>query len=99
MTRRCAISGKTMQYGNNVSHAHNKTRRRFLPNLQEKRLLSEALGEMVKVKISAHAQRSIEHNGGLDAYLLKSSNRNLTDEALRIKSRIQKALKKRDKAA
>ena len=91
MARRCEMTGKTVQVGNNVSHANNKTRRRFLPNLQNTSLLSEALGQMVRLRLSTHAIRSIEHNGGLDAYLLSTKDRNLPAPALRLKRRIVKA--------
>jgi len=90
MARRCEMTGKTVQVGNNVSHANNKTRRRFLPNLQTTSLLSEALGRMVRLRLSTHAIRSIEHNGGLDAYLLSTKDRNLPAPALRLKRRIIK---------
>lgn len=91
MSRRCMITGKGVMSGNNVSHAVNRTRRRFLPNLQTARLMSEALGENVRVRLSTRAMRTIEKNGGLDAYLLSVPNRKLGDEALRLKKRIQKA--------
>ena len=77
--------------GNNVSHAHNKTRRRFLPNIQQTSLLSDALGQAISLSLSTHAIRSIEKNGGLDAYLLSTPNAKLTDEARRLKRRIKKA--------
>lgn len=93
MARRCAISGKGVLTGNNVSHAHNKTRRRFLPNLQDVSLLSDTLG-MIRLRLTAHAIRSIERNGGLDAYLLKTSNLKLPAEARKLKNRILKAQKK-----
>ena len=93
MARRCAISGKGVQSGNNVSHAHNKTRRRFLPNLQDVSMLSDTLG-MIRLRLSAYAIRSIERKGGLDAYLLKTSNLKLPAEARKLKSRIIKAQKK-----
>ncbi len=67
MSRRCAITGKGVQTGNNVSHANNKTRRRFLPNLQDISLFSEALQRMIRVRVSTHGLRTIEHRGGLDA--------------------------------
>ena len=92
MSRRCDLTGKGVQAGNNVSHAHNKTRRRFLPNLQETSLLSDALGRLVRLKLSTRAIRSIEHNGGLDAYLLKTSNTKLTDEAVSLKRKVRKAV-------
>lgn len=91
MSRRCSITGKGVQAGNNVSHAHNKTRRRFLPNIQKTTLLSDALGQAISLKLSTNAIRSIEKNGGLDAYLLSTSNDKLTDEAKRLKRRIKKA--------
>ncbi len=94
MARRCDITGKGVQAGNNVSHAHNKTRRRFLPNVQRTSLMSDALGQMVRMRISTNAIRTIEKNGGLDAFLLGTSNRKLTPEALRIKRRIEKAAAK-----
>ena len=94
MARRCDITGKGVQAGNNVSHAHNKTRRRFLPNVQQTSLMSDALGEMVRMRISTQAIRTVEKNGGLDAFLLGTANRKLTSEALRIKRRIEKAAAK-----
>lgn len=91
MARRCIISGKGVLTGNNVSHAHNKTRRRFLPNLQEVSLLSDALGEKVRIRLTPSALRTIEHKGGLDSYLKGVPNAKLTPEARRIKRRIEKA--------
>ena len=91
MSRRCAITGKGVMAGNNVSHAHNKTRRRFLPNLQTTSLLSDSLGRMVRLKLSVHAIRSIEHKGGLDAYLLGVSDSKLPPEARRLKRKIRRA--------
>lgn len=91
MARRCEITGVGPMSGNNVSHAHNKTRRRFLPNLQATSLLSEALGQTVKLRLSAAAIRTIEHNGGLDAYLLGTAPAKLTDEARHLRKRIEKA--------
>lgn len=90
MARRCAFSGKGVQTGNNVSHAHNKTRRRYLPNLQRTSLYSDALGQMVRLRLTTRAIRTIEHNGGLDAFLLGTPNSKLGDEARRLKRRIQK---------
>jgi large subunit ribosomal protein L28 len=91
MARRCAFTGKGVQSGNNVSHANNKTRRRFLPNIQETALYSDALGRMVRVKISTRAIRTVEHNGGLDAFLLGTADAKLDPEAARLKKRIAKA--------
>ena len=91
MSRRCCITGKGVLAGNNVSHAHNKTRRRFLPNIQKTTLLSDALGQAISLKLSTNAIRTIEKNGGLDAYLLSTSNDKLTEDAKRLKRRIKKA--------
>jgi large subunit ribosomal protein L28 len=93
MAKRCAITGKGVQTGNNVSHANNKTRRRFLPNLQDRTILSDALG-LVRVRLTTHAMRSIEHNGGLDAYLLATPDAKLPLEAKRLKRRVEKAAAK-----
>ena len=94
MARKCALTGRGVLTGNNVSHAHNKTRRRFLPNLQDISLLSDALGSTVRLRLCTSTIRTIEHNGGLDAYLLGTSNLKLTDEAKKLKRRIQRALAK-----
>ena len=94
MARRCDVTGKGVQTGNNVSHAHNKTRRRYLPNVQKMTLFSDAIGK-VPLKITADALRSIEHKGGLDSYLLNTSNLKLAPEALRLKNRIKKAIFKK----
>jgi len=92
MSRRCALTGKGVQTGNNVSHAHNKTRRRFLPNLQQISLLSDSLGQSVSLRLSTSAIRTVEHKGGLDAFLLDAKDADLTTEILRIKKRIKKAV-------
>lgn len=92
MSRRCMITGKGVMSGNNVSHANNKTRRRFLPNVQETSLYSEALAKWIKVKASTSGIRTIEHKGGLDAYLTSTAKTKL-DEALRpVKAQVEKAL-------
>lgn len=92
MSRRCMITGKSVMSGNNVSHAHNKTRRRFLPNIQETSLYSEALDRWVKVKASAAGLRTVEHKGGFDAFLTGTAKTKL-DEALRpIKEQVEKAI-------
>jgi large subunit ribosomal protein L28 len=91
MARRCEITGKGVQTGNNVSHAKNRTRRRFLPNVQNTTIMSEALGESIKMKLATGTIRTIEKNGGIDAYLLSTANGKLTEEALRLKRRIRKA--------
>ena len=90
MARKCEISGTGVMSGNNVSHANNKTRRRFLPNLQVVSLLSDVLGKVFKLKVCSKTLRTIEHNGGLDAYLESTSNNKLTDEAKKIKKAIAK---------
>ncbi|OAN54131.1 50S ribosomal protein L28 [Paramagnetospirillum marisnigri] len=100
MARRCAITGKGVLTGNNVSHANNKTRRRFLPNLQEASLVSDALGFPVRMRLSTNGLKTIEHNGGIDAYLLSVADSKLSAEARRLKKSIQRALaSKADKAA
>jgi len=95
MARRCAISGRGVQVGNRVSHANNKTKRRFLPNLQVISLLSDALGGSVRLRLTPHAIRSIEANGGLDAYLLSVSSTKLPIEARRLKRRIERAAQRK----
>ena len=92
MSRRCTMTGKGVLAGNNVSHAHNKTRRRFLPNLQVTSLLSDALGEVVRLRLSASAIRTIEHKGGLDAYLLGTSDLKLPEDALALKRKVKKSM-------
>jgi len=95
MARRCTMTGVAIQYGNNVSHANNRTRRRFLPNLQHASLMSEALGTTVRLRLAVSALRTIEHRGGLDAFLLSSADADLPLEALRLKRRIERAKAKR----
>ena len=91
MSRRCELTGKGPMTGNNVSHAKNRTRRRFLPNLNDVTLQSETLGRGVKLKISAAALRSVDHRGGLDAFLAKAKDTELSDNALKVKKEIAKA--------
>jgi len=95
MSRRCDITGKGAMTGNNVSHANNHTKRRFLPNLQEVSLLSETLGTSIRLKVSVRGLRTIEHNGGLDSFLLSTSDSKLTPEAIAVKKRIVKASAKK----
>jgi large subunit ribosomal protein L28 len=90
MARRCELSGKAVLTGNNVSHAKRRTKRRFLPNLCNVTLESEALKKRVRLTISAHALRSVEHRGGLDAYLLKADDDELSLKARRLKREIVK---------
>ena len=95
MARRCGITGKGVLTGNNVSHANNKTRRRFLPNLQETSFWSDVLGTQVKIRLSTTGIRTVEHNGGLDAFLLGTPDRRLPTEALTIKRRLERAQEKK----
>lgn len=91
MARRCELTGKGPMTGNNVSHAKNRTRRRFLPNLNDVSLQSETLGRTFKFKISAAALRTVDHRGGLDAYLAKAKDSELSEGALKVKKDIAKA--------
>ncbi len=91
MARRCELTGKGVQAGNNVSHAKNRSRRRFLPNVQEVRLMSDSLDRSFSLKVSAAALRSLEHNGGLDNFLLKARDEKLSLQARRVKREVKKA--------
>jgi large subunit ribosomal protein L28 len=91
MARRCTLTGKGVLTGNNVSHANNRTRRRFLPNLRAHRLYSETLGESIRLKITSHALRTVERRGGLDGFLLDARDIDLTSELRRLKRRIVSA--------
>ncbi len=91
MARRCDFTGRGVLTGNNVSHANNRSRRRFLPNLQHASLLSDVLGETVQVRLSTGAIRTIEKRGGLDAFLLSTPDADLGKKALGLKRRIKKA--------
>ncbi|SEH33470.1 50S ribosomal protein L28 [Magnetospirillum fulvum] len=99
MARRCAITGKGVLTGNNVSHANNKSRRRFLPNLQEVSLLSDALNQTVRLRLCTNGLKTVEHNGGIDAYLLSVTDSKLPEDARRLKRRIQRALAAKPVAA
>jgi large subunit ribosomal protein L28 len=92
MARRCTVTGKGVQSGNNVSHAKNRTRRRFLPNVQENRVYSEVLGRWVNLKVTTAGLRTVEHKGGLDAWLSSAAISKLNPELRRIKKQIVKAL-------
>jgi large subunit ribosomal protein L28 len=98
MARRCIITGKGVQVGHNVSHANNKTKRRFLPNLQITSMLSDALGAPVRLRVSTNGIRTVEHNGGIDAFLLGTPDRKLTVEARRLKRRIEAAAARKAEA-
>ncbi len=91
MAKKCALTGVGPQYGNNVSHSNCKTRRRFVPNIQTVSFVSEALKRSVKLRLTAATIRTVDHNGGLDAYLVSTSNTKLTDEARKLKRAIKKA--------
>jgi large subunit ribosomal protein L28 len=99
MARRCEVTGKGTQFGNNVSHANNKSRRRFQPNLQDTSLLSDALNRTVRLRLSTNAIRSIEHKGGLDTFLLAAKDEVLSLEARRLKHQIAKVRAKAAAAA
>ena len=88
MAKRCQITGKTVMSGNNVSHANNRTRRRFLPNLQSTRMHSEILARKISLRVSTSAMRTVEKHGGLDAYLLQARNAELAVEARELKREI-----------
>ncbi|MCG6857144.1 MAG: 50S ribosomal protein L28 [Salaquimonas sp.] len=92
MSRRCELTGKAVLYGNNVSHANNRSRRRFLPNLVNVTLMSDALNQRVRMRISASALRSVEHRGGLDAFLMAAKERDLSQKATILKKQIAKKL-------
>jgi len=91
MSRRCDLTGKTAQVGHKVSHSNIKTKRRFLPNLLNVTLISDALGRSVRLRVSANALRTVDHRGGLDAFLIKAKDQELSDRARDLKQRIRKA--------
>jgi large subunit ribosomal protein L28 len=90
MSRICELTGKGRQVGNNVSHANNKTKRTFLPNLQNVTLMSDALERSIKLRVSTHGLRSVEHNGGLDNWLVKTTDDKLSLKARRLKRDVVK---------
>jgi len=91
MSRRCELTGKGPLVGYNSSHANNKTKRRYLPNLNDVTLYSDALGRGIRMRISASALRSVDHRGGLDAFLAKARDTELSDTALKVKREIARA--------
>ncbi|MBM3643590.1 MAG: 50S ribosomal protein L28 [Alphaproteobacteria bacterium] len=99
MPRRCAVSGKAVQYGNTVSHANNKSRRRFMSNLQVASVLSDALGHAVRLRVTPRGLKTIEHNGGIDAYLLGTNDSRLEPEMVALKRRVVAAKARRDAKA
>ncbi|MEP1205770.1 MAG: 50S ribosomal protein L28 [Rhizobiaceae bacterium] len=92
MSRKCELTGKAVMTGNNVSHANNKTRRRFLPNLVNVTLMSEALNQRIRLRVSASALRTVEHRGGLDAFLMKEKETNLSQKAALMRRQVAKKL-------
>jgi len=90
MSRRCDLTGKTAQVGHKVSHSNRKTKRRFLPNLLNVTMISDELGRSVKLRVSANALKTVDHRGGLDAFLLKASDDDLSVRALELKRQIRK---------
>ena len=94
MSKICEISGKKPMSGNNVSHANNRTKRRFIPNLQNVKLYSGALQKYINMNITIRTMKTVEKNGGLDSYLIKTSNKNLAETAIKIKKQILKNNKK-----
>jgi large subunit ribosomal protein L28 len=92
MARRCAVTGKGVQTGNNVSHANNKTRRRFLPNLQVTSVFSESLGRNFHIRVTTNGLRTIEHKGGLDSYLIEARSSELEAPMRSLKKQIEKAV-------
>ncbi len=98
MTRRCELTGKGVQTGNNVSHAKNRTRRRFLPNLQETSVWSDSLQKAVRLRVSTYALRTIEKRGGIDGYLMTARESTLAPEFKRLKKQVQAAADKRAEA-
>ncbi len=99
MSRICELTGKGRQVGNNVSHANNKTKRVFLPNLQNVTLMSEKLDRSFKFRVSTNGLRSVEHVGGLDNWLLKTRNEKLSDRAVKVKRELKKIDAKAEQAA
>jgi large subunit ribosomal protein L28 len=91
MSRRCELTGKTARVGHRVSHSNIKTKRRFLPNLLNVTLISDALGRSVKLRVCANALRTVDHRGGLDAFLMKAKDEDLSRRALDLKRRIRKS--------
>ena len=91
MSRRCSITGKGVMTGNNVSHANNKTRRRFLPNLQSTSVFSESLGRMVRLRLSTNGLRTLEHRGGIDAFLMSEGDNKLPADMRRLKRQMKRA--------
>ena len=92
MSRRCALTEKGVQSGHKVSHSNRKTKRKFLPNLHNVTLISDTLGRSVRLRVTTHGLRTVEHNGGLDAWLIKASTSQLSVPAARLKREIEKKM-------
>ena len=90
MSWRCELTGKSAQVGHKVSHSNRKTKRRFLPNLLNVTMISDALGRSVRLRVSAHALRTVDHRGGLDAFLIKAKDTELSERVLDLKRQIAK---------
>lgn len=97
MPRKCALTGKTVLFGNNVSHAHNKTRRKFLPNLQNISFYSDTLKKSVQLRIATSGIRTVEAKGGLDSYLLNTCKCKLSKKALILRKMISQEMKRNGK--
>ena len=95
MSRRCELTGKGAQVGHKVSHSNIKTKRRFLPNLLNVTMISDALGRSVKLRVSANALKTVDHRGGLDAFLLKAKDDELSDKALELKRQIREEARRK----
>jgi large subunit ribosomal protein L28 len=95
MSRQCQVTGKKVLFGNKVSHANNKTRRTFFPNIQDTSLFSEALNMMVSIRVTPAGLRTIDHKGGLDAYITGTPRTKLSEDLRPLKTRIEKALAKK----
>jgi len=98
MSRKCELTGKSVMTGNNVSHANNKTKRRFLPNLVNVTLLSEALDQSIRLRVAASALRTVEHRGGLDAFLMKEKEANLSPKAADMRRKVAQKLAEKEAA-
>jgi len=99
MARRCDLTGKETQFGHNVAHSNVKTNRRFAPNLQKVTLHSDALRGPVRLRVSTRALRSVQHNGGLDRFLMTTADAKLAEPGLRLKRKVRKALAGKPKSA
>ena len=99
MARVCQVTGKKLATGNNVAHSKKSTRRTFLPNLHMVSFLSETLGQKIQLRLSRKGIKTIEHNGGLDSYLMSKPNSKLSEDSKKLKKRIVKAQAKKDSSA